>query len=136
MKLSTYLHFNGNCEEALKFYEKALGAKQVMMLRYDGSPMSKETPKEMLQKVMHGRIAVGDHVIMVSDAPPGRFTQPAGFSINIGVDTSEEAERLFAALSEKAEIVMPLDETFWAHRFGMLTDQFGVSWMVNFEKSL
>ena len=134
MKLNTYLHFNGNCEEALKFYVKALGAKPVMMLRYGESPMAKETAKELHSKIMHGRITLGDSVIMASDAPPGRFQAPIGFSINIGVDTPEEAERLFKALSEKAEICMPMAETFWAQRFGMLVDQFGVSWMINCEK--
>jgi PhnB protein len=134
MKLNTYLHFNGNCEAALNFYEKALGAKPLMLLRYAGSPMANETSQEMLQKIMHGRIAIGENIIMASDAPPGRFKEPTGFSINIDVDTPEEAERLFKALSEKGEIHMPMEETFWALRFGMLKDQFGVPWMVNCEK--
>jgi PhnB protein len=134
MKLNTYLHFNGNCEEALNFYVKALGAKPVMMLRYSEAPVACETSKELQQKIMHGRITIGDNVIMASDAPPERFMAQAGFSINIGVDTPEEAERLFKALSEKAEICMPIAETFWAQRFGMLKDQFGVPWMVNCEK--
>jgi len=136
MKINTYLHFNnGKCEEALNFYVKALGAKPIMMLRYSEAPKSNESAKDMDQKIMHGRIAVGDNVIMASDAPPGCVPQPAGFSINIGVDTPQEAERLFNALSEKAKIGMPMAETFWAQRFGMLTDQFGVPWMVNCEKN-
>src|SRR5258707_11094531 len=135
MKLNTYLHFNGNCEEALNFYVKALGAKPVMMLRYSEAPEKNECAGNMDQKIMHGRITIGDNVIMASDAPAERFTAPAGFSINIGVDTPEEAERLFKALSEKAEICMPIAETFWADRFGMLKDQFGVPWMVNCEKN-
>jgi PhnB protein len=135
MKLNTYLHFsNGKCEEALNFYVKALGAKPVMILRYGDAPPSNESVKEMAQKIMHGRIALGDSVIMASDAPPGCVEDPAGFSINIGVETPEEAERLFKALSENAEIRMPFAETFWAHGFGMLVDQFGVPWMVNCEK--
>jgi PhnB protein len=134
MKLNPYLHFNGNCEEALKFYVKALGAKPVMMLRYGESPAAGETAKELHQKIMHGRITLGDNVIMASDAPPGRFQTPVGFNISIGVDTPEEAERLFKALSEKAEICMPMAETFWAVRFGMLVDQFGIPWMINCEK--
>jgi PhnB protein len=133
MKLNIYLNFDGNCEEALKFYEKALGAKPVMMMRYGESPMAQETAKEMHQKILHGRLTLGENVIMASDAPSGRFKGQAGFCINIGVDTSEEAELLFNALSEKAEISMPLAQTFWALRFGMLVDQFGVPWMVNCE---
>jgi PhnB protein len=136
MKINTYLHFDGNCDEALKFYERALGAKRVMTMRYGECPRAAETTEEMRDKVMHGRIAAGDNVIMASDAPPGRYKSPTGFSINIGVDTVEEAERVFGALSEKGEIHMPLEETFWAHRFGMLVDQFGVPWMVNCEKQM
>ena len=134
MKITTYLHFSGNCEEALNFYVKALGAKVVMLLRYSETPAVKESSPEMQQKIIHGRIAVGDNLIMASDGPAERVSKPGGFAINIGVDSPEEAARYFNALSEKATICMPLEETFWAHRFGMLTDRFGVSWMVNCEK--
>jgi PhnB protein len=134
MKLNTYLHFNGNCEAALKFYEKALGAKPIMLMRYGEAPESAQCAKEMAQKIMHGRIMIGDNVIMASDAPPDRFNGQAGFSVSINVDKPEEAERLFKALSEKANICMPISETFWAVRFGMLVDQFGVPWMINCEK--
>lgn len=135
MKLNTYLHFNnGKCEEALNFYVKALGAKPIMMLRYSEAPEKNECARDMDEKIMHGRIALGDSVIMASDAPAGRVADPAGFSINISVDKPEEAKRLFTALSDKAEIFMPFAETFWAHGFGMLKDQFGVPWMVNCEK--
>jgi PhnB protein len=78
---------------------------------------------------------VGEQTLMGSDAPPDRYDEPKGFSINIGVDTAEEAERIFAALSEKAKVQMPIQETFWAVRFGMLTDQFGIPWMINCEKA-
>jgi PhnB protein len=135
MKINTYLHFNnGKCEEALNFYIQALGAKLVMMLRYSEAPTANESTKEMTQKIMHGRITLGDGVIMASDAPPNCVPNLAGFSINIGVETPEEAERLFQALSVNAEIGMPMAETFWALRFGMLKDQFGVPWMINCEK--
>lgn len=134
MKLNTYLTFNGNCEEALKFYEKALGGKLVFQMRYSEAPADQQCAKEMGNKIMHGRIVAGDNVLMASDAPPDRFTKQGGFSINISVDTAQEAERFFTALSEKAEICMPIGETFWAERFGMLTDKFGVPWMVNCEK--
>ena len=135
MTINTYLHFNGNCEEALDFYIKALGAKPGMRLRYSESPMAGETAPEFLQKIMHARITLGDGVIMASDSPPGHFQKQAGFSISLNVETAEEAEKLFAALSEKAQMIcMPIGETFWAVRFGMLVDQFGVSWMINCEK--
>ncbi len=134
MKLNPYLHFNGNCEEALSFYVQALGAKPVMLLRYSESPEPDRVTREMGPKIMHGRILLGQDAIMASDAPPDRVQPAAGFALSISVDSTEEAERLFAALSEKAEICMPMGETFWAHRFGMLIDQFGISWMINFEK--
>lgn len=134
MTINTYLHFKDTCEEALKFYEKALGGKLVFMLRYGESPAAQECGKEMASKIMHGRIVIGQNVIMASDCPPDRYQPQAGFSISINVDTPAEAEKYFSALSEKANIVMPIGETFWAQRFGMLVDKFGVSWMVNCEK--
>lgn len=134
MKLNAYLHFNGNCEEALSFYEKALGAKRVMLMRYSDAPPDQQCGKEMSSKIMHGRITVGHDVIMASDAPPDRFKEFGGFSMSINPDTVEEAERYYKALSEKATIYMPLAETFWAARFAMLKDQFGVPWMINCEK--
>src|SRR5271167_3088504 len=111
MKINTYLHFDGNCEEALNFYIKALGAKPVMMLRYSEAPESNECSKGMENKIMHGRIDIGGNFLMASDAPPGRCKEHAGFSISINADTVAEGERLFKALSEKAEIFMPYGET-------------------------
>jgi PhnB protein len=135
MTLNTYLNFNGNCEEALKFYEKALGGKLVFLMRYSDAPAGNECSKDMSSKIMHGRIVAGSAVLMASDCPPQFYEPQAGFAISINVDTAAEAERYFTALSENAKAIkMPLGETFWAERFGMLTDQFGVSWMVNCEK--
>ena len=134
MTLNPYLHFNGNCEDALKFYEKALGAKRGMTMRYGDTPMAAQMPKEMHSKIIHARFTIGNDVIMASDAPTDRFKPYGGFTISINVDTAEEAERYYNALLEKAEIGMPLGETFWAVRFAMLIDQFGVPWMINCEK--
>ncbi len=114
MKLNTYLHFKDNAEEALNFYAKALGGKVAMMLRFNESPAAGECGKDMGPKIMHGRIVIGDNVIMASDCPPEHYKPQAGFSVNIGVDSAKEAETIFAALSEKAQaIIMPLAETFW-----------------------
>ena len=98
--------------------------------------MAKDTPPDRLNKILHARFVVGDKTIMGSDAPPERYDEPKGFSVSLGIDTPEEAERIFAALSEKAKVHMPIAETFWAHRFGMLTDQFGIPWMINCEKKI
>jgi PhnB protein len=134
MKINTYLTFDGNCEEALNFYIKALGGKPVMMLRYSEAPEGHPCSEGMGKKIMHGRIHIGDNVIMASDAPAGRFKEHGGFSISINVATVAEGKSLFEALSEKGEVFMPYGETFWAEGFGMLTDKFGVAWMVNCEK--
>ena len=134
MKLNPYLHFDGNCEEALNFYSKLLGAKVLLMMRYSDAPECKDSPVEIRNKIIHGRIALGEDIIMASDAPPGRYAKPSGFSINVGVKTPEEAEKIFAALMENGSIHMPIEETFWAHRFGMGADRFGIPWMVNCEK--
>jgi PhnB protein len=86
--------------------------------------------------VVHARFAAGDNLIMGSDASGGRYNKPQGYAVNIGVDTPEEAERIFAALSDGGNIGMPIQETFWARRFGMVTDRFGTHWMVNCEKPM
>jgi PhnB protein len=135
MQFNSYLLFNGNCEEALKTYEKILGGKIDCMLTHEGTPASCQVPPEWQKKILHARITIGDAILMASDAPPGRFSKPQGFSVNIGLTDVKEAERIFTALSEGAAVTMPLGETFWAHRFGMLTDRFGIPWMVNVERA-
>jgi PhnB protein len=135
MQFNAYLLFNGDCEEAFKTYAKILGGKIEMMLNHEGTPASCQVPPEWQKKILHARITIGDAVLMASDAPPGRYSKPAGFSVNIGLTDVKEAERIFTALSEGAAVSMPLGETFWAHRFGMLTDRFGIPWMVNVERA-
>jgi len=135
MQINPYLFYNGQCEAAFKFYEKCLGGKIVFKITNGESPMANETPPERQNQILHARFVLGDNVLMGSDAPPERFDQPQGFSVSLNVKTAEEAERVFAALSEKAKINMPIQETFWAIRFGMLVDQFGIPWMINCEKS-
>ena len=135
MKLNSYLFFNGNCEEAFKFYEKALGGKIVAMLPHEGTPAEAHVPAEWRKKIMHARLEVGDQALMASDAPPEHYHKPQGFSVSVGIDEPAEAERIFHALSENGKINMPIQETFWAQRFGMLVDRFGIAWMVNCAKT-
>ena len=135
MQINSYLMFNGQCEAAFKFYEKSLGGKIAFKLTNGESPMAKETPPERLNQILHARFVVGNNVLMGSDAPLERYDEPKGFFVSIGVDTAEEADRIFAALSEKGKVHMPIQETFWAVRFGMLVDQFGTPWMINCEKT-
>jgi PhnB protein len=136
MKLNTYLAFDGTCEAAFNFYQRCLGGELVAMMKYSGSPMAAQTPAEWRDKIMHARLIVDGEVLMGSDAPPGRHEPPKGFHASINVDTAAEAERIYAALSEGGSIVMPLQETFWATRFGMFSDRFGTPWMINVEKPL
>ncbi len=135
MELTTYLHFNGNCEEAFKFYEKCLGGKILMMMTHAEAPPEMQGSPAWRSKIMHARMSIGNQMLMGSDAPPDRYLKPQGFSVSAGVTGAEEAERVYKALSEGGQVQMPLAETFWAIRFGMFVDKFGVPWMVNAEKT-
>lgn len=132
-KLNPYLMFNGQCKSALKFYEQCLGAKIETMMTYGESPMAEETPPESRNNIMHAHFTVNNQDLMASDCPPEQYEQPKGFSVLLGTDNPTEAERLFHALAENGTVQMPLQETFWAARFGMVVDQFGIPWMINCE---
>jgi PhnB protein len=131
MQIVSYLYFNGNCEEALNFYEKALGGKTEGLFRFGGSPASGMAPAGWENKVMHARFLVGEAEIMVCDAPPNHYSQPQGFAVALQLTDPGEAERVFHALSQGGKVTMPIAETFWATRFGMLVDSFGIPWMIN-----
>ncbi len=134
MQLNPYLTFNGRCEAAFRYYEKILGGKIVAMIPHEGTPAAEHVPPEWQKKIIHARLVVGDKLLMGSDAPPDRYEAPKGFSVTIGVDTAVEAERIFNALADNGKVKMPLQETFWAIRFGMLVDQFDIPWMVDCER--
>jgi len=134
MDLNPYLAFNGQCEEAFTFYARVLGAKIEMMLNHADSPMAAQTPPEWQKKIMHARLKRDGQTLMGSDAPPGRYEKPSGFFVSVGVKTPEEADRIFGELSKDGAVHMPIQETFWAKRFGMLVDKYGTPWMVNCEK--
>jgi PhnB protein len=134
MQLNPYLTFNGQCEAAFKFYEKCLGGKIEAMMTHAGTPMENHVPSEWRNKILHARLTVGDQALMGSDAPPERYEKPQGFSVSLNVKSPAEAERIFHALAEKGKVQMPLEQTFWAVRFGMCVDRFGIPWMVNCEK--
>jgi PhnB protein len=134
MQLTPYLVFNGDCAAAFKFYEKVLGGKIVGMQTHGESPMKDKVPPDWRDRILHARLTIGDQVLMGSDSPPQDYHKPEGFSVSIGVDKPADAERIFHALSENGTVQMPLQESFFASRFGMLTDRFGVHWMVACEK--
>ncbi len=133
MELNPYLYFNGNCEVAFRFYEQHLGGKIEAVHTYAGSPMENQLPPEWRDKVMHVRMKVGTTVLMGSDAPEGRYRTPQGFSVSLNLKDAAEADRLFEALSKNGTVSMPIQKTFWATRFAMFTDQFGIPWMINCE---
>jgi PhnB protein len=135
MQLSPHLNFNGNCEAAFKFYETSLGAKITFITPYEGTPAAEQVPAAWRSKILHTTLTVGDYVLTGGDAPPGLFQKPQGFSVTLGIKDPAEAERIFHALEENGIVRMPLQETFWAIRFGMLVDQFGIPWMINCGKA-
>ena len=131
MRLSPYLNFNGQCEAAFKFYERCLGGKIEAMITYAGTPAEEHAPPELRNKILHARLIVGGDALMGSDAPPDRHETPKGFSVSLQIDDPADAERIFHALAENGVVQLPIQQTFWAERFGMLVDQFGIPWMVN-----
>ena len=133
MQLNPYLVFNGQCEEAFKFYEKRLGGKIEAMITHTGTPAEAHVPVEWRNKIMHARLNVSGEVLMGSDSPPERYKTPQGFSVSLQFKDAKEAERVFNALAEGGKVGMPLQQTFWAARFGTLVDQFGIPWMINGE---
>lgn len=135
MQLNPYLFFNGDCEAAFKFYEQCLGGKIEAMMTHAGTPAEQQVPAEWRDKVLHARLVVGDQVLLASDAPPGSFEKPSGFSVSIHVKAVTEGERIFNALSENGTVRMPFQQTFWAAGFGMCVDRFGIPWMVNCDQS-
>jgi PhnB protein len=131
MQINPYLFFNGNCEEAFKFYAQCLGGKIETMLPYTGTPAEAQVPPDWRNKVLHASLVVGNQVLLASDAPPGRFEIPQGFFVSLGVKDPTEADRIFQALAENGNVRMPIQKTFWATLFGMVVDRFGIPWMIN-----
>lgn len=130
MKVSPGLYFNGQCEEAFRTYERVLAGKITAIFNYGDSPMAAKYP-EMAKKVMHARLNIGDQMILGSDAPPEYFKPAQGSSICIETESVDDAERIFKELADGGTVTMPIQETFWAKRYGQLIDQFGTPWMIN-----
>lgn len=129
-----YLFFNGNCQEAVEFYGKALGAEVEMMMRFKESPEPPPpgtVPPGYDDKIMHTSFRIGQTTVMASDGCETGGANFQGFSLSLSVPTEAEADRVFAALAEGGKVQMPLEKTFWSPRFGMVTDRFGVGWMVS-----
>jgi len=135
MKIYTYLNYGGNCREAFEFYAKHLGGKITMLTTHAEQPEGDTVPPERKNDILHARIEVGDTIIMGADMPPGHFQPMRSAYLTLLTESSEEADRLYALLSEKGEIFMPMEqENFFAHRFAMFRDRFGTSWMLLHER--
>jgi PhnB protein len=134
MQVNPYIFFNGNCEAALNYYQKVLGAKIEAIMRYDSAPADMPTPPEWKQKVMHAKVTIDGEVIMASDAPPGHFNQPQGFAVSLQVENPGDAAVRFRQLSDGGTVTMPFAKTFFSNGFGMCIDKFGTPWMVNSPK--
>ena len=126
-----YLFFNGRCEEALEFYRNTLGAEVEMLSRFNDAPDPGTAQPGMENKVMHASFRVGETLLMASDGRGDGQTRFEGFSLSIVVPDEEKADKVFKALANGGKITMPLEKTFWAPKFGMLEDRFGVGWMVS-----
>ena len=127
-----YLFFGGRCEEALAFYREALGATVEMLMRFNESPQPAapgQIPAGFENKIMHASFKVGETTLMASDGDEvgAKFE---GFRLSVALPTEADAERVFAKLADGGQVAMPLAKTFWSPKFGMLTDRFGIGWMV------
>ncbi|WP_263367001.1 VOC family protein [Edaphobacter bradus] len=136
MKLLTYLNYGGNCEQAFRFYEQHLGGQITMMMLQGENPAAK-VPPERAKDVLHARLLIGETELLASDVPPEANFQPMrSVYLSLSLGSTEEAERVWALLSDGGQIFMPFGETFFAYRFGMLRDKFGTSWMIAHERPM
>lgn len=135
-QLETYIFFDGNCAEAMRYYEKVLGGKMEMMMKHSEAPGMSVDPA-MADRIIHARLDIGGSKLMASDSMVGKpIGRSKGFSLSLSYPTIEEAKRIFGALSEGGRVTMPMTETFWAKAFGMTVDKYGISWMVNGAQSI
>ena len=133
MKMHPYLSFKGDCEAAFKYYEQHLDGEMGAIFRYGGPPLSGSVPPDWSDKIMHGSITIGGQTLQAADVAPLQYESPQGFSLTLQIKGAADAERMFEALGSGGQVRLPLEKTFWAERFGMVTDRFGVPWIVNCE---
>jgi PhnB protein len=134
MRLHTYLNYGGNCAEAFRFYEKHLGGKILTMMTHEDQPEPTNIPAGWEKAILYARMRIGGTDLMGSDVPPEHFKPMRSVYLSLNLDSTEEAERVYELLKDGGEIFMPMEETFFAFRFGMVRDRFGTSWMILHEK--
>jgi PhnB protein len=130
MQLHTYLNYGGNCEQAFRFYEQHLGGKVTFMMRHGEQPSAANVAPEWKDAVLHARMTIGGTELLGADVPPERFQPMRSAYLSLTVESIDEAERIYALLTDGGQIFMPMQETFYASRFAMLRDRFGTSWMI------
>lgn len=133
MQMTPYLSFKGDCEAAFTFYERCLGGRLGALFRYGGSPMAGDAPADWADKIMHASMTLGDQMLMGADVVPERYEEPKGISLSLQLDRADEAERIFHELARHGRVLVPLEKTFWAERFGMVVDRFRIPWLINCE---
>jgi PhnB protein len=134
MKLYTYLNYGGNCEQAFRFYEQHLGGKITVMMTHSQQPNPNDVSPDWKNAILHARMNIGETVLIGADVPPERFQPMRSVYLSLIVSSIDEAERIYSLLSDGGQIFMPMQETFFAFRFGMLRDKFGTSWMILHER--
>jgi len=135
MELNPYLNFNGQCREAMEYYARVLGGTITAMITFGDMPGGEQCSPEMSSGIMHAAIDLGGSKLLASDCPPEMYEPPKGISVAVHPTDPAEAERIFNALAEGGTVTMPVQETFWALRFGMCVDRYGIAWMVNCAKA-
>jgi PhnB protein len=133
MTMAPYLSFKGDCEAAFQFYQSALNGKVGELFRYGGSPMENEVPTDWKNRIMHGSVTIGGQTVMGADTAPEKYERPQGFSLALNIHDAGDAERMFRALANGGKVIVALEKTFWAERFGIVIDRFGIPWAINCE---
>jgi PhnB protein len=136
MQPTPYLFFDGQCETAFHFYSQCFGSPIVASIKYGDQGNCESLGPEARNRIMHTAMKLDSGMILASDCLPGQFERPQGFAVSVDLPSAEEAERVFGQLSTNGSVTMPMTETFWAIRFGMVTDQYGIPWMIGCNKQV
>lgn len=129
--LDSYLFFDGQCADAMRFYQEALGGTMQAMMTYAESPDPAQCPPGAADRIMHACLVLDGRMLMASDSPPGMHKGREGFALALNYPTADEARRVFDRLAQGGSVMMPVGKTFWTEAFGMCTDRFGTAWMVS-----
>jgi PhnB protein len=130
-----HLHFKGNCREAFDAYARLFGGEVVFAMTYGQTPEADRSDPALKDRLAHARVDFKGQFLLGCDPPPDRYVAPQGFNVMAMIDDPQEAGRVFTSLAERGTVIMPFQQTFWAYRFGMCNDRFGIPWMINCEKA-